>query len=202
MSDKKEGRTLLKWKTSPFTKELAVPVGHKMVKMISDGNHDKTALINIDTGEELTTALYSYKKVDNQQFVKYFTENIAITHGLGLAGRKVCDILQWAIQDHAINKDTIWLGKVLVEEWNEKMAVVGVKKVSDSTFYEGITQLIKGGIVARKDSGRPGEYWLNANILFNGNRLAMISIIERDSNLIEGEVMPDLTADKQLDMEL
>jgi len=198
MSDKK----LLKWKKSPFLEETVVPVSHRMVKVM-DGKKDKHVLMNIETGEEQMTAVFSYKKVDNQQFVKYFTENIAITHGLRLAGRKVCDILQWAVQDHAINKDTIWLGKALLSDWNETMKVNEVKPVSDSTFYEGINQMIDGGIIARKDSGRAGEYWLNCNIMFNGNRLAMVSIIERDNNLVVGEVMdsdksiPDLTADKQ-----
>ena len=69
-------------------------------------------------------------------------------------------------------------------------------------FYDGINQLIKGGIIARNASGRAGDYWLNCNILFNGNRLMMTTIIERDEQLVEGEVIdnPNLTADKQLDL--
>ena len=60
--------------------------------------------------------------------------------------------------------------------------------------------MIGGGILARKDSGRQADYWLNCNIMFNGNRLLMTTLIERDSTAIDGVVMPDLTADKQLDM--
>ena len=203
MPEKKKKKKLVKWKESPFTESLAVPVGHKMVKLM-DGKKEKTALINIETGEEQMTGVFSFKKVDNQQFVKMFTENIAITHGLNLAGRKACDILQFAVQDHAINKDKIWLGLAVVEEFNTHVAKHGVKPVSDSVFYDGINQLIMGGILARCDSGRAGDYWLNCNILFNGNRLAMLSIIERDVTLVHGEVVEDanpmLTEDKQMDL--
>ena len=191
--------TKLRYKESPFRERLVVPVGHKMLKVM-DGKKDKTVLMNVETGEEQMTGLFSYKKVDNQTFVKYFTENIAITHNLGLAGRRACDILQWVIQDFAINKDSVWLGLQVLEDWNARDDVA--KKITKSSWYRGVEELINGGILARKDAGRQAEYWLNCNIMFNGNRLAMVSIIERDSQLIEGEVMPDLTADKQLDMEL
>ena len=190
-------REVLRYKDSPFMDELVVPVGHKMLK-IMDGKKDKTVVVNIETGEEQMTGLFSYKKVDNQTFVKHFTENIAITHNLGLAGRRACDILQWVIQDHAINKDSVWLGLQVLEEWNKRIDII--KKISKSSWYRGVEELIDGGILARKASGRQADYWLNCNIMFNGNRLLMVSMIERDSNLIEGEVMPDLTADKQIEL--
>ena len=198
---KKKGK-LLKFEHSPFTRELVVPVGHRLIKVM-DGKKDKTALINIETGEEQMTGVFTYKKVDNAQFIKIFTENIAVTHGLNLAGRKACDILQYAIQGHAINKDSIWLGLAVLQEFNKHIAQSGVKPVSDSVFYDGINQLIKGGIIARNASGRAGDYWLNCNILFNGNRLMMTTIIERDEQLVQGEIVndnPNLTADKQLDL--
>ena len=188
---------VLKYKESPFTEQMVVPVGHKMLKVM-DGKKDKTVLMNIETGEEQMTGVFTYKKVDNQQFVKYFTENIAITHNLGLAGRRACDVLQWVVQDHAINKDSVWLGMSVVDDWNKQISVS--KPISKSAWHRGVSELIGGGILARKDSGRAGEYWLNCNIMFNGNRLLMATLIERDSNLIEGEVMPDLTADKQIEL--
>ena len=190
-------REVLRYKDSPFMDELVVPVGHRMLKVM-DGKKDKTVVMNIETGEEQMTGLFSYKKVDNQTFVKHFTENIAITHNLGLAGRRACDILQWVIQDHAINKDSVWLGLQVLEEWNKRIDII--KKISKSSWYRGVEELIDGGILARKASGRQADYWLNCNIMFNGNRLLMVSMIERDSNLIEGEVMPDLTADKQIEL--
>ena len=190
-------REVLRYKDSPFMDELVVPVGHRMLKVM-DGKKDKTVVMNIETGEEQMTGLFSYKKVDNQTFVKHFTENIAITHNLGLAGRRACDILQWIIQDHAINKDSVWLGLQVLEEWNKRDDIV--KKISKSSWYRGVEELIDGGILARKASGRQADYWLNCNIMFNGNRLLMVSLIERDSNLIEGEVMPDLTEDKQIEL--
>jgi len=190
-------KDIARYKTSPFHDELVVPVGHKMLKVM-DGKKDKTMLVNIETGEEMMTGVFTYKKVDNQTFVKHFTENIAITHNLGLAGRRACDILQWVIQDFAINKDSVWLGLQVLEDWNSRPDII--KKISKSSWYRGIDELIGGGVLARKDSGRQADYWLNCNIMFNGNRLLMATMIERDSDLVEGEVVPDLTADKQLDM--
>ena len=190
-------KEVVSYKTSPYNDELVVPVGHKMLKVM-DGERDKTVLVNIESGEEMMTGVFTYKKVDNQTFVKYFTENIAITHNLGLAGRRACDILQWAIQGHAINKDSVWLGLQILDDWNEREDVI--KKVSVSSWYRGVDELISGGVLARKDSGRQADYWLNCNIMFNGNRLVVSTMIERDADLVEGEVMPDLTEDKQLDL--
>jgi hypothetical protein len=190
-------REVLRYKDSPFMGELVVPVGHKMLNVMN-GKRDQTVLMNLETGEEQMTGLFTYKKVDNQTFVKLYTENIAITHNLGLAGRRACDIVQWVIQDHAINKDSIWLGLQVLEDWNNRNDVI--KKISKSSWYRGIEEMIGGGILARKDSGRQADYWLNCNIMFNGNRLLMTTLIERDSTAIDGVVMPDLTADKQLDM--
>ena len=190
-------REVLRYKDSPFMGELVVPVGHKMLNVMN-GKRDQTVLMNLETGEEQMTGLFTYKKVDNQTFVKLYTENIAITPNLGLAGRRACDIVQWVIQDHAINKDSIWLGLQVLEDWNNRNDVI--KKISKSSWYRGIEEMIGGGILARKDSGRQADYWLNCNIMFNGNRLLMTTLIERDSTAIDGVVMPDLTADKQLDM--
>jgi hypothetical protein len=190
-------KEVLRYKDSPFRDDMVVPVGHKLLKVM-DGKKDKTVLVNIESGEEMMTGVFTYKKVDNDTFVKSFTQNIAITHNLGLAGRRACDILQWVIQDHAINKDSVWLGLQVLDDWNARDDII--KKVSKSSWYRGVDELIEGGIIARKDSGRQADYWLNPNIMFNGNRLVLTTMIERDSNLLEGEIVPDLTEDKQLDL--
>ena len=181
-------RGVLKYEDNPFSAELVIPVGHKMLKVM-DGKKDKTVLMNIETGEEQMTGLFSYKKVDSQTFVKYFTENIALTHNVGLAGRRACDILQWVIQDYAINKDSVWLGLQVLEDWNSRTDII--KKITKSSWYRGVDELIQGGILARKASGRQADYWLNCNIMFNGDRLLIGTVIERDSSLIEGELVPD-----------
>lgn len=184
---------IVKYKVSPFRKDLAIPEGHKLVKLM-EGKESKLSLVSID-GEEQTLFSFARRKVDKEEFVRFFTNNIAVQHDLRLAGRRALDVVQWVVQREAIDKDSVHLGAVKLEAWNERKDIR--KPISISAWGRGINELIQAGIIARNDNGQLAYYWLNPSILFNGRRQVIVDMIELDEQLIEGESVPNLTADKQ-----
>ncbi len=198
-----EDRVIEKFKESPFRQELVIPEGTKLVKLM-DGKESKLSLVASGTGEEHTLFSFTKRKVDKEEFIKYYTNTIAIQHSLGLAGRRALDVLQWALQRDGIDRDWIWLGGVILDDWNERPDIE--KKISKSAWYRGISDLIEKRVIARMDSGRQGDYWCNPSILFNGKRQVVAEMIELDDSYIEGEVADDggvfLTADKQNDLNI
>ncbi|HIO42853.1 MAG TPA: hypothetical protein EYN33_02425 [Gammaproteobacteria bacterium] len=189
-------------KESPFRKDLVIPEGHKLVKLMQ-GKESQLSLIAGSTGEEMELLSFARKKVDKETFVKYYTDEINKVHSLGLAGRRVMDIVQWIMQKSAIDRDEIHLGLPEMNLWNEREGVES--KMSKSSMYRGIEELILKRCLARNGNGQTGYYWINPKVLFNGKRQTLINIIELDESFIEGEVEiddPRLTADKQKELKL
>ena len=53
-----------------------------------------------------------------------------------------------------------------------------MKEFSKATFKRGLLELTKAKIVAR--TVRQGRYFINPNFMFNGDRIAFTTLIERD----------------------
>lgn len=190
---------VIKYKESPFRKDLVIPVGTKLVKLM-EGKETQLSLVSMDTGEEQSLFSFARRKVDKEEFVKYYTNTIAVQHDLGLAGRKVLDVVQYVVQKTAIDRDYIHLGVQELSTWNEREDIK--KPISDSAWYRGIKNLIESGILARYENGQLGYYWVNPSIMFTGKRQIIMDLIELDESFIEGELNDDpmLTADKQKEL--
>nr|MCD4164215.1 hypothetical protein [Escherichia coli] len=88
---------------NPFIKDLIIPVKNKQVR-ISRLGEDNNIMINQSTGEVLGgTSVVTYKKVDSDNFIKLFTQNIKLAFELTQAGQKALFVLFWAVQ----NKKTL-----------------------------------------------------------------------------------------------
>ena len=74
-----------RFKTNPFLEGMIIPVKGRQVRLSKLGKDDNV-LINQATGEVHGTHVTTYKAVDNEQFVKLFTANIAMTFDLQSAG--------------------------------------------------------------------------------------------------------------------
>lgn len=166
-----------RFKTNPFLEGMIVPVKGKQVKLSKLGREDNV-LINQSTGEVHGTHVTTYRKVDGEQFVKIFTANIGLTFDLSSAGIKVLTVVIWMIQKHALSKDEIALDHIVLDDFLE--AHVDRKppiKLSIATFKRGINELENAKIIAK--TVRKGWYFTNPNFVFNGDRIAFTSVIER-----------------------
>jgi Firmicute plasmid replication protein (RepL) len=177
-----------RYKNNPFIGDMMIPVKGMQVRLSVLGKDDNV-LVNRGTGEILGgTHVTTYKKVDAAQFVKLFTANIALTFDLSAQGIKSFSVLVWAIQNRSITKDEVYLDThtrddfIEAHELNEKPL-----RLSQATFARGLAELTKAQIIAK--TLRQGVYFINPNFLFNGDRIAFTTLIEKNkpTTLIEAQ---------------
>ena len=170
----------VRYKTNPFLEGMTIPVKGKQVRLSKIGE-DNNVLINQDTGEVHGTHVATFKRVDGEQFVKLFTANIALTFDLSSAGIKAFNVLMWAVQRSAISKDEVDFDNFVLEEFLEEYKDIDRPlRLSLATFKRGINELEKAQIVAK--TIRQGRYFINPNFVFNGDRIAFTTVIERKEN--------------------
>lgn len=166
----------LRYEENPFTKELTVSTKRKKLKVTNSAQLNDDTWINSTTGELATTQLYTYKEVDETQFVKLFTQNIALTFDLTSAGLKALNVLIYAVQYKAINKDVVILTERTL---NDFLKINKSLKLVYRTFARGLNELVKCNILAR--CMRAGDYFINPNFVFNGDRLLFVTAIRKKS---------------------
>lgn len=162
-----------RYEKNPFIENMVIPVRNKQVKLSRLGKDDNV-LLNQVTGEEQGTHLTTYRKVDEEQFVKLFTQNIALTFDLNSAGIKAFTVLIWAVQHGAISKDQVDLDHLTLEDF---LAAHPDRKLSQATMKRGLRDLEKAQILAR--TLRKGRYFINPNFVFNGDRIAFTTLLEK-----------------------
>lgn len=174
MSEKKRAETI-RYEENPFIEGMVIPIKSRNVQLSRLGR-DQNILVNQSTGEIQGTHVTTYKRVDSEEFVKLFTANIALTFELKAAGIKAFGVLVWILQEKGISKDLAPLDKFVLDSFLEahkdkKLAL------SPATFARGLAELEAAKIIAKHL--RAGWYFINPNFIFNGDRIAFSTVIER-----------------------
>src|SRR5690606_11488484 len=178
MSDKKERKEIKRYEKNPFLEGMVIPKKNKQIQMSRLGKDDNV-LINQRTGEVNGTHITTYKKVDAEQFIKLFTANVGLTFNLKAAGIKALSVLIWVLQHNQISRDVVPLDKFALEDFIEAHKNSKPKiKLSQATFWRGLADLEDAKIIAKHL--RQGWYFINPNFVFNGDRIAFTTLIERD----------------------
>lgn len=165
-----------RYKTNPFLESMMVPVKGRQVK-VSKLGRDDNILVNQRTGEVHGTHVTTIKRVDSEQFVKLFTANIAMTFDLSSCGIKTFSVLLWAVQNRSLGKDQVDLDHLSLIEFLDAHTQEPPLKLSLPTFKRGLNELEKAQIIAK--TMRQGRYFINPNFVFNGDRVAFTTLIER-----------------------
>lgn len=178
--------SLTRHKTNPFLDDMIVPVKGRQVRLSRLG-HDENILVNQSTGEVQGTHVTTFKRVDGEQFVKLFTANIGLTFDLSAAGIKAFGVLLWVVQNRALSKDEVDLDSLTLEEFLEVHKDTAEKplRLSLATFKRGLNEMEKAQIVAK--TMRQGRYFINPNFVFNGDRIAFTTVIERKKRTAQTE---------------
>lgn len=166
--------SLERHKTNPFLENMVVPMKGRQVKLSKLGKSDNI-LVNQSTGEIHGTHLTTYRQVDGEQFIKLFTANIALTFDFTSAGVKAFNVLAWVVQHKAISKDEVILDTMMVNDFLEAQGKP--LRLSLATFKRGLSELEKAQIIAK--TMRKSFYFINPNFVFNGDRIAFTTLIER-----------------------
>lgn len=165
--------SVIRYTENPFVEGMIIPKKGKFVKLSKLGR-DENVLINNETGEHFGTHVTTIKQVDSEQFVKLFTANIALTFELTSAGIKTLNVLVWEVQKNGLMKDLVILDMDKVDEF---LRSTGVKTLSRNTFMKGLSELVSNKIIARYK--KQGWFYINPNFIFNGDRIAFTTVIER-----------------------
>lgn len=175
MTDKM--RVVVRYENNPFIENMVVPIKGQKVQLSKLGK-DNNILVNQSTGEVHGTHITTYRRVDAEQFVKLFTANIALTFDLKASGIKAFNVLVWMLQNSSIGKDLVPLDKFALDAFlkahNDRKPPI---KLSQPTFWRGLAELESAQIIAKHV--RQGWYFINPNFVFNGDRIAFTTLIER-----------------------
>ena len=164
-----------RYEENPFYADMLVPVKQRQVQLSRLGK-DNNIIINESTVETQGTAITTYRKVDSDQFVKIFTNNIKMIFELTAAGNKAFTVLLWTVQHQALTKDVVILDVHTLDKFMKSQNDAKLK-LSRETFKRGLSELTKAQIIAR--TLRQGMYFINPNFVFNGDRIAFTTLIER-----------------------
>ena len=175
-----------RYKENPFLEGMVVPVKGKQVRLSRLGRDDNI-LVNQNTGEVQGTHVTTYKRVDSEQFVKLFTANIGLTFELSSAGIKAFGVLVWSVQNSALSKDEVDLDTLVLEAFLQCQVSASKQplRLSLATFKRGLNELEKAKIIAK--TMRQGRYFINPNFVFNGDRIAFTTLIERKNTIKKQE---------------
>lgn len=148
---------------NPFWRPTEVQVGKKRVT-IAGG-----LVANPGTGESIEHAgIHRVEYVDEEKFVKLFTQNLKVFFDLTPASQKVLQCVLAALQG-SINADGIHLPWFVVEEHSKKNEL----KISRASFHRALKEMLDKGFIA--ESEHPNFYWINPHLFFNGDRMTFIS---------------------------
>lgn len=170
--------SVIRYEENPFVEGMEIKLGTKSVQVSTLGKDDNV-LVNQVTGEVTGTHVVARKRVDKNKFVKTFADYMAFTFDLTRSGNKALRVVMWATQQYAVGKDKVDLGKYTYEEFLKFYEESDPPLVlSYPTFTRGLAELEKAKIIAK--TMRTGHYFLNPNCLFNGDRIAFSTVIERE----------------------
>lgn len=169
-----------RYSTNPFIADLVVNTTQKSIRVNQIGlGKEDNILVNQLTGEIKGTHVSTYRKVDEEEFVKIFSRNIALTFDLSAAGIKAFNVLIYAVQQ-GVGKDTVIIDQYTLEAFIkchlDKDPPVTLN-LSYPTLMRGLKELEKSKILAK--CLRKAHYFINPSFVFNGDRIAFTTIIER-----------------------
>lgn len=145
---------------NPFARDTIVHAD-KGYKMKTFGT--KKLLADIETGEIEEGLLVARKiEVDKGEFVKIYVDQMKTIYDLPRAARKLFEYIAHNLE---INADEIYIYHP------DAMAFCGYNQVNQ--IINALCTLTELGIISK--SYRAGWWFINPTILFNGNRLVLVS---------------------------
>lgn len=161
---------IIAYAKNPFWKPFEVKVGTKKVT-IAGG-----LVTSPETGETMHHAgVHRVEWVDEDRFVKLFTQNLKAFFGLSPVSQKVLQCLLATLQEHP-NAEGIHLPWFTVEDYSQQHNI----KISRSSFHRALRDMLDKGFIA--ESEHPNFYWINPHLFFNGDRMVFINEYRKKIN--------------------
>lgn len=153
-------RNATKYGSNPFMgiEIFEIKKGNKTVIAGSTNKY----LVDGQSGEaEAITLLAKKQEIDKEEFAKVYIDQIQSLFNLSKSGIRVFAYLLSALK---INKGEVYINILRVMEF--------CKYKQRNQAYKGLAELINNNIIAM--SKDPNIWYINPNIVFNGNRIAFL----------------------------
>jgi predicted transcriptional regulator len=148
---------------NPFWKPYEIDVGAKKIT-ISGGT-----LVDTGSGEAMNYAgIHKVEYVDEDRFIKLFTQNLRVFFDLSPASQKVLQCVLSTLQESP-NSEGIFLPWFTVEDYSKAHNL----SVSRATFHRALKEMLSKGFLA--ESENQNYYWINPHLFFNGNRMMFVN---------------------------
>ena len=169
---------------NPF---VASAINNVTIKKKFDGTvqgYGKGNLVNDETGEVVEVHTFRKgKEVDSNAFKKIFNSRLKDIFNLSKTGITVFGYFIHALQSPVnVNRDCIYIDVDEAMSWCEYNSNVSV--------YNGLTELIKEGLIAK--SHMRNMFYIDPNAIFNGNRLVIYEeYIKKEDNYFDDKSLKE-----------
>ncbi len=152
----------LRYQKNPFIGNAIAGTKTGVKRIAGSGN--RMMVVAEDTGEIVAPAgFWQSQEVDRAQFVKLYINGVKAFKDLSNSGTKVFEVLYMKVQEN-IGKDVITLNFSRLDQQ--------ITPMSETTFYRGMKELLGKQFIA--ESVVLGDYFLNPDYMWNGDRLAFV----------------------------
>lgn len=175
-TDKKK----IQYELNPFIGEVLSTLKEtvKTKKEFVQGNKSITNSIVSNDGEvKGETALIRFKKVDTEQFTKIYSAKIKNFFNMPTCANLV---FEYILNSLGKDQDQIYLYD------ND---IVQYTKQSSRSCLRGTQWLLENSILAR--TVRPYWFFINPALFFNGDRMALIEIYEKEDKKLDQKALPE-----------
>jgi hypothetical protein len=158
----RRGKSTPTYSHNPFV-AAAIAGSKPKMKRVTNGSN-RLMILAEDTGEIVGPAgFWVGKEVDRAQFIKLYINGVKAFRDLTATGTRVFEVLYLQMQANP-GRDRITLSFLRIDQ--------PITPMSQKTYHRGMRELLDKRFIA--ESVVPGDYFVNPDYLFNGDRLAFV----------------------------
>ena len=159
------------YEENPFLKGFRVPIRRKRATI---GEPDEV-IVSTTTGEITESPVISRSyDVDAERFVKLYIAQIGVFFSLPQRALRLAEVLLHEMS-RLPGTDMVYLNRDAAEKYfASKGQGPGLSKV---TYHRALLDLLNAGLLAYSD--RPGLFFLNPHVFFNGDRVKFVTEYRR-----------------------
>lgn len=167
---KSRKRGVTAYSANPFLDASTITTRRKRTVMVKGGK----AIVDKETGQaEDMAEVVMVREVDDQQFVKIFTQNLKVFFDLTPGAMKLLQVVLHQVQQTP-NSDRIMLNLAVVEEYFTQSHQEAISRAS---FHRAVHELLDKKFIA--ESVLIGLYFINPHLFFNGDRVRFVQEFRR-----------------------
>lgn len=153
------------YRDNPFLEAFCLEVRKKSLTVAAG-----LSIKDKDDNDVSAGAVAMYQVVDRESFLKIYVKNMKAIFELSKTAQRVLYPLMLAIQKQSKDIAHVYFS---IQDANDCCAELQEPPLSQPTYSRGLAELIKRQFIAANSRGQ-GWFWINPNVLFNGDRIRFV----------------------------